>query len=371
MNMPLEPLGITQGVGAAALAGPEDLARRIGVSELVRLGSNESPYGPSPRALAAIQRELPLVNRYGDPSVSALRTALATHHGVAMENLAVGAGIDDLIGWAVRAYLAPGAPAIASDGAFPTFEMHANGFGARLERVRYRDDGRTDLEGLVRATQRLGGGLIFFPNPDNPSGTHYSWDEVMAFLDALAPNTLVIHDEAYANFLPPNRRFPRDAIDPRMLRMRTFSKEYGLAGLRVGYVLGAPTAIAALDAIRLLYGVSRIAQAAALAALEDQQFIETVVKEVAAGRAEYYRLGRRLAVPTLESATNFVLFDLGSAARATETVEALLQRGIHVRKPPAPPLDRYIRVSVGDAEERTRLARALTKIVRDFGAAVP
>jgi histidinol-phosphate aminotransferase len=370
MNMPLEPLGITQGVAAAALAGPEDLARRSGAQELVRLGSNESPYGPSPRALEAMQHELRSVNRYGDPAVTALRSALATHHAVAAENVAVGAGIDDLIGWAVRAYLAPGAPAIASDGAFPTFEMHVNGFGANLVRVPYRNDGRTDLAGFLHAARRLCGGLIFFPNPDNPSGTHFTWNEVNAFLEALPPNTLVIHDEAYANFLPQNRRFPSEAIDPRMLRMRTFSKEYGLAGLRVGYVLGAPAAIAALDAVRLLYGVSRIAQAAALAALEDQAFIEWVVRETATGRDEYYALGRSLEIATLESTTNFVLFDLGSATRATQAVENLLMRGIHVRKPPVPPLDRYIRVSVGAAEERTLFARALSEIGRDFGATV-
>lgn len=358
----LRPRGLTQGVAAAALAGPEELARRQGAAALVRLGSNESPYGPSPGALTALHAEAGRSHRYGDPSERILRDAIARHHAIDVRNVTVGAGIDDLLGWIVRAYLAPGEPAIAGLGSFPTFEMHANGYEADLQRVPYRADGRLDLDGLLRAAGPRGG-LIFFPNPDNPSGSVYPWRDVVAFLDALPPKTLVIHDEAYANFLPPPLRFPPDAVDPRMIRLRTFSKEYGLAGLRVGYAIADATAIEALDALRLLYGVSRPAQAAAVAALEDRVHVATVVARTAEGRAEYAALGRRLGIAVLPSVTNFVLFDLGSAPRAVAAQRALLEAGIHVRKPPEPPLDRCIRVSVGAPAGRAAFAAALERFV--------
>lgn len=363
MSAPLQPRGITQGVAHAALAGPEELARSAGLAPVIRLGSNESPFGPSPKALAAMHAAAAQAHRYGDPSVAELREAIAAHHRVAFENVAVGAGIDDLLGWIVRAYLAPGDPAIAALGAFPTFEMHATGYGAGLTRVPYRPGGRLDLDGFLAAAHARGG-LMFVPNPDNPSGSVIAWPDVMALLDALPAATLLIHDEAYANFLPPAERFPPNFIDPRMLRLRTFSKEYGLAGMRVGYALGAPESIAALDAVRLLYGVSRPAQAAALAALDDGAFVESVVSRIAEGRADYDELGRRLGLPTLPSATNFVLFDCGNPERASALVAELLASGIHVRKPAHAPLDGYVRISVGAPAERVHLAAILSSFCK-------
>jgi histidinol-phosphate aminotransferase len=366
VQKPLEPLGITQGVAHAALAGPEELARAAGLSTVVRLGSNESPFGPSPKALAALLAAAPGDNRYGDPSLHALRSALAAHHGVAPQNVAVGAGIDDLLGWIVRAYASGGRATVCGLGSFPTFEMHATGYGTKLERVPYRPDGRLDLQAMAAAARRAGGALVFVPNPDNPSGSLQSWSDILAFLDDLPDGSLLIHDEAYANFVAPEHAFPRNAVDPRMLRLRTFSKEYGLAGARVGYALGSPEAIAALDDVRLLYGVPRASAAAALAALDDGAFVADVVARIAAGRAEYAALGARLGLSTLPSTTNFVLFDFGNPPRAKRALDALLRRGIHVRKPPFPPLDRYVRISVGAEGERALLAQALSDIVRDL-----
>jgi histidinol-phosphate aminotransferase len=366
----MQPLGLTQGLGASTLSGAEDLARSVGLPSLVRLGMNESPFGPSPKALAAIRAEAERANRYGDPSLVELRTALAARHGVELANVTVGAGIDDLLSLIVRTYVSAGATAIAGLGSFPTFEMHVTGYDANVERVPYRPDGRLDLEGFIAAARRLGGGLIFFPNPDNPSGTAYAWNDVLAFLDALPDDTLVIHDEAYANFLPPAERFPLDALDPRLIRTRTFSKEYGLAGMRVGYALGTAEASAALNALRQLYGVGRLSQIAALAALGDEEFVESVVQRTAEGRAEYDALGKRLGLPTLPSTTNFVLFDFGGVERAQEAQAELIRLGFHVRKPAHPPLDRYVRISVGAPPERAKLARALEKIVQKTPARV-
>jgi histidinol-phosphate aminotransferase len=365
MNSPLAPLGISQGVAHAALAGPEELARGAHVRDVIRLGSNESPLPPSERVLAVIRAEAQRAHRYGDPSNADLRAAIAALDGVDPHCVSVGAGIDDLLGSAVRAYLAPGAPAIATRGTFPTFEMHVHGFGGALHTVPYRADARVDLDGLAHAAHKAGGGLVFVANPDNPSGSAHAWGAIVTLLDALPDGSLLVHDEAYANFLPPAQRFPRDAIDPRMLRMRTFSKEYGLAGLRVGYALGAPEAIAALEAVRLLYGVNRIAQAAALAALADTEHVERVLAATQRGRAAYARLGERLGIRTLPSTTNFVLFDFGSVAAASAIVRGLLELGIHVRKPPAPPLDGTVRISVGSDADLARLSAALEALAAE------
>jgi len=359
VKLPLAPLGISQGVAHAALIGPEEIARAAGRDAIVRLGSNESPFGPAPSALAALQSQAADPSRYGDPSCGVLRETIAAHHGVARESVTVGAGIDDLLGWIVRAFVPPGGATISGLGSFPTFEMHALGYGTALERVPYAQSGRLDLEGFVAAAKRAGGALVFFPNPDNPSGSYYEWDRVIAFLEALPERSLVIHDEAYANFLTEPQRFPPAALDARMIRLRTFSKEYGLAGLRVGYALAPPETIAALEAVRLLYGVSRPAQAAATAALADAAFIDDVVRRVAAGRDEYAALGAELGILVRPSVTNFVLFDFGARVRAETVVAALLERGIHVRKPHHAPLDGCVRVSIGSPAERAEFAAAL------------
>ncbi|MDE2572562.1 MAG: aminotransferase class I/II-fold pyridoxal phosphate-dependent enzyme, partial [bacterium] len=323
MQRPLAPLGRSQGVPPAALVAPEELARRAGLPRIVRLGSNESPFGPAPQALEALAAALAESGRYADPQALELRTAIARRHGVALDEVTVGAGVDDLLGWIVRAYVAEGAPAVASLGGFPTFEMHVNGFGGILRRVPYRADARVDLDGLLEAARAASGGMVYLANPDNPTGSHYPWREIAAFLDALPDGSLLVHDEAYANFAPACDRHPDGAPDPRVIRLRTFSKEYGLAGLRVGYALAARQAIAALDSIRLLYGVGRPAQAAALASLQADGFVADVVARIATGRAEYERLGQELGIRTFPSTANFVLFDFGTRERAERVVQEL------------------------------------------------
>ncbi|TAM76711.1 aminotransferase class I/II-fold pyridoxal phosphate-dependent enzyme [bacterium] len=175
MQHPLSPLGRTQGVPPAALVAPEELARRAGLERIVRLGSNESPFGPAPQALAALHEALAESGRYGDPQALDLRTAVARRHGVALDEVTVGAGVDDLLGWVVRAFLAEGRAAIASLGGFPTFEMHVNGFGGRLIRVPYLREARVDLQGFVDTARAAGGALVYLANPDNPTGSHHRW----------------------------------------------------------------------------------------------------------------------------------------------------------------------------------------------------
>jgi histidinol-phosphate aminotransferase len=351
-----KPARVVAAVPAARpFVGPEELARRVGRSELIRLGANESAFGPPPAALAAMRTEIVHPSWYGDPESAELRAALAARHAVHADEIIVGSGIDDLLGLVVRAYLGDGEVAAVTHGTYPTFAYHVTGFGSRIAAVPYRDDYGVDLPALAALARRERARLVYLANPDNPSGSFARADEVEAFLAALPAQSLVVLDEAYADFVP-ERALPAPNGDPRVVRMRTFSKAYGLAGARIGYALAPRETIATLGKIRNQYGVNRTAQIGALAALGQREFIAGVVAEVARGREEYAALGARLGVRTIPSTTNFVCFDLGSRGRAEAMVEALLENGIFIRKPGAPPLDGFIRVTVGAQAERAAFA---------------
>ena len=345
---------------------PEELARTAGFAQLLRLGANESSFGPPPGALEAMTRELVHTSWYGDPESAELRDALASRHACAIANVVVASGIDDLLGLAVRAFLAPGDASVSTRGTYPTYAYHVTGFGARHETVSYRDDGHVDLAALAERARAVDARLVYLANPDNPSGTFATRDDVATLLAALPERATLVLDEAYGDFVDARALLP-DTLVPRLVRMRTFSKAYGLAGARIAYAIADAETIEAFGKIRLQYGVNRTAQIGALAALQEQAFVSGVIAEVARGRDAYVALAKRHELATIPSHTNFVCIDLGSRERAEAMVEALLRLGVFIRKPGAPPLDGHIRVTVGTADERDRFAelfdRALTGVV--------
>jgi histidinol-phosphate aminotransferase len=341
--------------------GPEQLMRESGSASLLRLGANESAFGPSPKAVRAMGAELPRLSWYGDPESYDLREALAARLGCKIENLSVGSGIDDLMGLAVRAFIGPGGIALTTRGTYPTFAFHVTGYGGALKTVDYRDDGQIDVDGLIARAKMLRPAIIYIANPDNPSGTLATRAQIEGLLEATPPETLLLLDEAYAEFAPREFFLP-EVVDERLLRVRTFSKAYGMAGARIGYAVSSPRVAAVFNKIRLHYGVNRNAQVGALAALSDEAFVEEVVAEVKRGREEYYALAASLGRTFLRSYTNFVCIDCGTAQDAKATIEALLERGVFIRKPFAPPLDGHIRVSVGTAAERSAFAEALRSV---------
>jgi histidinol-phosphate aminotransferase len=334
----------------------------------LRLGANESAFGISPRAREAMEAAIGQVSWYGDPESHDLRTALGERLDVGVENVVVGSGIDDLLGLIVRTFLEPGATAVTSLGGYPTFAYHVAGYGGRLERVPYRDD-RNDLDGLAEAAERSDASLVFLANPDNPSGTWHTAEDVDALIRRLPEGCLLLLDEAYVDFALLGTSPPVDPDDPKVIRVRTFSKAHGMAGARIGYALANAETIAVFDRIRLHFGVNRVAQAGALASLQDQSFVVSVVQEVARGRADYEALAAGLGMPTLPSATNFVAMDLGSEDRAARVVGALLGEGVFVRRPAAPPLDRLVRVSVGTAGERALFGEILRSVMASLDPA--
>ncbi len=347
--------------------GPEQLMREGGHASLLRLGANESNFGPSPKAVSAMAAELPRISWYGDPESYDLRCALAALHHCTIDNVSVGSGIDDLMGLAVRAFMWPGAVALATRGTYPTFAFHVTGFGGTLETVSYRNDGTVDVDALIQKANELRPAIVYLANPDNPSGTLLDGAEILRLFEALPAQSLLFLDEAYADFADGNDAFPQ-ILHPRLLRVRTFSKAYGMAGARIGYMIAAPRNVLTFQKIRLHYGVNRNAQIGALAALEDTGFRDYVVAQVAAGRADYYALAESLGRGYLRSWTNFVCIDFDSNERATALMNRLLERGAFIRKPGAPPLDRYIRVSVGTAAERLEFAARLRAVLAELDA---
>ena len=344
--------------------GPEQLMREGGHAGLLRLGANESAFGPSPKAVEAMARELPHLSWYGDPESYDVRSALALRHGCGIENLCVGSGIDDLMGLAVRAFMWPGAVALTTRGTYPTFAYHVTGFGGKLETVAYRADGMLDLDALAARARALRPAIVYLANPDNPSGTLLPAQEVVRLFEALPAQSLLLLDEAYADFVDEAANVP-PLLHGRLLRVRTFSKAYGLAGARIGYLISTPRNVVTFQKIRLHYGVNRNAQIGALASLADRAFHDRVVAEVARGREDYYALAAALGTAALRSHTNFVCIDFGTSQRATAVMNGLLAHGVFVRKPAAAPLDRYVRVSVGTPAERAEFASRLRDVLAE------
>ncbi|HEX5599183.1 MAG TPA: aminotransferase class I/II-fold pyridoxal phosphate-dependent enzyme, partial [Hyphomicrobiaceae bacterium] len=229
--------------------GPEAQERSRGRPFRARIGANESVFGPSPRAIEAMRQAAADCWMYADPENHDLKAALAKHHSVGFENIVVGEGIDALLGYTVRMLIEPGDPVVTSLGAYPTFNFHVAGFGGKLVRVPYRGD-REDPEALLDAARREKAKLVYFANPDNPMGSWWGASEVQRLIDDLPPGTVLLLDEAYSDTAPADAIPPIDVSNPQVLRLRTFSKAYGLAGLRVGYAIGEAGLIRSFDKIR-------------------------------------------------------------------------------------------------------------------------
>ncbi|WP_119269021.1 pyridoxal phosphate-dependent aminotransferase [Taklimakanibacter deserti] len=357
-SIPLTPL-VNGLPSTVPFVGPEALERQRGVAFRARLGANENGFGPSPYVKRTIAEAASDVWKYCDPENHDLKQALARHHGVRPENIAVGEGIDALFGYAVRMFVEPGITVATSLGAYPTFNFHVAGYGGRLVTTPYVAD-REDPASLLDLAKREKARLIFFANPDNPMGSWWAQAQVEELIDNVPDGTVLILDEAYGEFAPLGTLPPLDLDNPKLLRFRTFSKAYGLAGARIGYVIGEAHLVKCFDKVRNHFGVNRMAQAAALAALADQPYLQDVIAKVGRARERLAAIARGEGLRPLPSATNFVTIDCGrDGAFAKSVLDALIERGIFVRMPGVQPLNRCIRVSVAPDDELDLFAEAL------------
>jgi histidinol-phosphate aminotransferase len=336
-----------------------ELARELSLAEadIVKLASNENPLGPSPRALAAAQDALFDMALYPDGAGFALKAKLSEKLGVAANQIVLGNGSNDVLDMAARAFLAPGASSVYAQHAFAVYPIATQTVGAQGIAVAAKYYGH-DLAAM-RAAIRDDTRVLWIANPNNPTGTFLPWAEIEAFLETVPKAVLVVLDEAYGEYLPTDDRCDTLAwIErfPNLLISRTFSKAYGLAGLRVGYGVGHPDVIDLLNRVRHPFNVNAPALAAAESALDDVEFLLRSYALNSAGMAQLVAGLAELKVETVPSKGNFLLAKVGDAARINTE---LLKRGVIVRPVANYGLPEFLRVSVGLAGQNARFLDAL------------
>lgn len=336
-----------------------ELARELGLNEadIVKLASNENPLGPSPLALAAAQDALYDMARYPDGAGFALKAALSAKLGVAANQIVLGNGSNDILDMAARALLTTDTSAVYAQHAFAVYAIATQTVGAEGIAAAARDYGH-DLSAM-RAAIRDDTRILWIANPNNPTGTFLPWEEIEAFLETVPSRVLVVLDEAYGEYLSAVESCNTVAwLDrfPNLLISRTFSKAYGLAGLRVGYGLGSAPVIDLLNRARHPFNVNAPALAAAEAALGDEAFLARSYALNSAGMAQLLAGLTALGTETVPSRGNFLLVKVGDAARINAE---LLKRGVIVRPVANYGLPEFLRVSVGMAAQNARFLDAL------------
>ncbi len=340
----------------------EELQRELGLTDVVKLASNESPLGPSPAALDAARRALAEVARYPDGNGFSLKARLAQRLGVTPAQLTLGNGSNDVLEFVARAFAGPGSEVIYSQHAFAVYPLATQAVGALGVCVPARDFGH-DLDAMAQAvTARTR--VVFVANPNNPTGTWLDGNALATFVASLPPHVVVVVDEAYREYVD-EAGYP-DCVAwlrerENLVVTRTFSKAYGLAGLRVGYAVSHPQVADLLNRVRQPFNVNSLALAAAQAALEDEAHLQRAVDINRQGLAFLCGELRRLSLPFIPSIGNFVSFQLpGDAA---PVYQALLREGVIVRPVAGYGLPRHLRVSVGLEHENRRFVQALERVL--------
>jgi histidinol-phosphate aminotransferase len=345
-----------------------ELRRELGLAHIVKLASNENPLGCSPRATAAMQASLPHVARYPDGNGYALKQALATRLEVAPECITLGNGSNDVLELLGRAYLGPGRHAVFSEHAFAVYPLvvQAVGAEARVAPALATDSAMPYGHDLVAFRQRIDHDtcVVFIANPNNPTGTWLGAAELADFVAAVPPHTLVVIDEAYYEYAEsPDYASVVPWLDrwPILVVVRTFSKAYGLAGLRVGYALSHPKVADVLNRVRQPFNVNSLALSAAEAALDDSEFLSASRAVNRQGAVQLQAACERLGLTVLPSAANFLCIDL--ARPSAPIFERLLQRGVIVRPIAGYGLPNALRVTIGTSAENQHFITALTEVL--------
>lgn len=341
----------------------EEVARELGLpaASIIKLASNENPLGPSPKALAAMQRVIAQLNLYPDGNAFYLKQALAQKLGVETSNLILGNGSNEIIEFVGHVYMGPDVDVVVSQYCFAVYPLVTKLFGANLITVPAKDYGH-DLSAMLKAITP-NTRVVFVANPNNPTGTLASKDELRRFVDAVPANVLLALDEAYIEFLDAPTDFLaeiRAGKRQNVVIMRTFSKIFGLAGLRLGYAIAHPDLISAFEKIRQPFNINAIAQAGALAALTDDEHTRRTRENNSAGLRYLENACRDLKLEIIPSAANFLLVKVGQGQRV---FEALQREGVITRPLGGYQLPEWIRITVGTPAENERCITALKKVL--------
>jgi histidinol-phosphate aminotransferase len=339
----------------------DELERELGISDIIKLASNENPFGPSPLALAAAQKVLKEVSRYPDGNGFALRNALANFHGVQPANIAIGNGSNEILELVARLFLVPGSQAMFSRHAFAVYPIVTQAAGAEAVVVPVdKETLQVDLHGmLTKLSDKVR--VLFLANPNNPTGTWLQADELRAFIEKIPQQVVVVIDEAYFEYV--DKPGYGSAVDwigdfPNLLVTRTFSKIYGLAGLRIGYSISQPELAELLNRIRQPFNTNLPAQMAAVAALQDKDHMTLSREKNLAGMKQLETAFEAMGLSYIPSAGNFICVDFRREAMAINN--ELLQRGIIVRPVANYDLPTFLRVTIGSEAENQRFIDALS-----------
>jgi histidinol-phosphate aminotransferase len=340
----------------------EELERELGIANAIKLASNENPLSPSDRVQKAIIDALSALNRYPDGSGYYLRQALAKRHGVGQEQVVLGNGSNELIELLVRTFLKPGDEAVVPHPSFVVYPMIVQAAGGIRVMVMLKDH-RLDLDAMARAITPLTK-MVFIANPNNPTATIVTADEVEHFMSRVPPRTVVVFDEAYTEFaqgpdFPDTLSYVKQGR--KVVVLRTFSKAASLAGLRVGYAVAEADAIALMNRIRQPFNVNALAQVAALAAIDDEAHVFECVRMIEAGRHFLYDEFKRLGISYVPSRANFILVDVGRSA--SDIYQKLLHEGVIVRPMTPFGMETALRITVGTPEENRKLVKALRRVL--------
>ena len=342
----------------------EEVAREIGLpaAEIIKLASNENPLGPSPLALVAIEKALKQAHLYPDGNGFYLKQKLAEKLSLEPANLILGNGSNDIIEFVAHALLDTDSEVVVSQYCFAVYPIVTHLFGAKLVTVPAKKYGH-DLPAMIGAvTPRTK--ILFVANPNNPTGTQAEREHMVRIINETPPHVLLVMDEAYIDFLPdPVSLLPlvRRGDFPNLILMRTFSKIFGLAGLRIGYGVGHPDFIAALEKIRQPFNTNALAQAGAIAALDDMEHIERTRANNQVGLRYFESTFKQLGLEYVPSVTNFILVKVGDGQYVFNELQ---KRGVIVRPMAGYQLPAWIRISIGTPAENARCAAALRDIVR-------
>jgi len=345
-----------------------ELEREYGIRDAIKLASNENPFGPSPLAVAAAQAVLQDMARYPEGSGHLLAQRLAEKHGLPRECITLGNGSNDVLDLIARVFLTPGHSAVYSEYAFAVYPIAVQAVGAEARVAPAHDGSRGpayghDLEAMLERVDSATR-LVFIANPNNPTGTWLVEAELEDFIASLPAHVMVVVDEAYfeyvahANYPDTSRWLERF---PNLIVTRTFSKAYGLAGLRVGYALSHPGVANLLNRVRHPFNVNLVAQAAALAALDDHDHLDMSIRRNHEGMFQLLTGLSRLGLDSIESAGNFLTLDTGRPG--LEVYNALLQEGVIVRPLANYGMPRHLRVTIGSTAENTRFLEAQEKVL--------
>ena len=342
----------------------DEVKREYGLDDVIKMASNENPLGVSPKALHAMREALPRLNHYPDGASYEFRSILADRFGVDLSQVAVGNGADDLILELSMAFLDEGDEVVVSRSSFPMYDIYAAAMRARMIKTPLTPQMGIDLDAMAEAVTGSTR-LMYICNPNNPTGTIVGADEIDRLVRRVPEHVVIVMDEAYVEMVdsddfPDSLAYVRSGC-PNVVVLRTFSKVYGLAGVRIGYGFAHADLVATLFKIKPPFNVNVLAQAAGIAALDDDEFVAHSVDANRQGRRSLYEGFARLGLEYAESHTNFVLVRVGP--QAADVQQALLERGVIVRPCGGYDLPEFLRISIGKPEENARLLRELEAVL--------